>query len=55
MIAMSPGGMTRESIKTSRRFFEVKLPAALPDPQLFSLIAALARLLWAVATATVDL
>jgi serine/threonine protein kinase len=43
------------NIFASRRCFEVKRLAALPDPPLFGLIAALARLLWSVATATVDL
>jgi|ERR1700722_7858983 len=42
-------------LSTSARCLEVKLFATLPDPPLFGLIAALARLLWPVATATVNL
>jgi hypothetical protein len=39
----------------STRYFHVKLLTTLPDPLVFGLIAALASLLWSVATATVNL
>jgi hypothetical protein len=43
------------ALSTSTRDFHVKFLAALPDPLVFGLIAALASLLWPVATATVHL